>query len=35
MALFRGEVKWFRNVRGYGFLGRQDGPNVFMQYSSI
>ena len=35
MALFRGEVKWFNNARGYGFLGRQDGPDVFIHYSSI
>lgn len=35
MALVKGEVKWFNNAKGYGFLGRQDGPDEFVHYSSI
>lgn len=35
MAQFRGTVKWFNNAKGYGFLGREDGPDVFVHYSSI
>jgi CspA family cold shock protein len=35
MAQYKGEVKWFNNAKGYGFLGRQDGPDVFVHYSSI
>ena len=35
MAQFKGEVKWFNNAKGYGFLGRPDGPDVFVHYSSI
>jgi cold shock CspA family protein len=35
MAQFSGTVRWFNNAKGYGFLGREDGPDVFVHYSSI
>jgi CspA family cold shock protein len=35
MAQFKGDVKWFNNAKGFGFLGRPDGPDVFVHYSSI
>ena len=35
MAKSKSEVKWFNHAKGYGFLGRQDGPDVFTHYSSI
>jgi CspA family cold shock protein len=35
MAQYKGEVKWFNNAKGYGFLGRENGPDVFVHYSSI
>ena len=35
MSQYRGEVKWFNNAKGYGFLGRPDGPDVFVHYTSI
>lgn len=35
MSQYKGEVKWFNNAKGFGFLGRTDGPDVFVHYSSI
>jgi CspA family cold shock protein len=35
MAQFNGVVKWFNNAKGFGFLGRDEGPDVFVHYSSI
>jgi CspA family cold shock protein len=30
-----GTVKWFNNGKGYGFIGRNDGPDVFIHYTAI
>jgi CspA family cold shock protein len=35
MAQYTGTVKWFNNVKGYGFLGHEGGNDVFVHYSSI
>ena len=30
-----GKVKWFSDMRGYGFITDEDGKDVFVHYSSI
>jgi len=30
-----GKVKFFNPSKGYGFIGRETGPDVFVHYSSI
>ena len=35
MAQLDGVVRWFNNAKGYGFLGHDGGPDVFVHYSSI
>lgn len=35
MAQFHGAVRWFNNAKGYGFLGREGGTDVFVHYTAI
>ncbi|HTZ17956.1 MAG TPA: cold shock domain-containing protein [Dissulfurispiraceae bacterium] len=30
-----GTVKWFNESKGYGFVQQDNGPDVFVHYSSI
>ncbi len=31
----QGKVKWFDTKKGFGFIQQEDGPDVFVHYSSI
>ena len=31
----KGKVKWFNDEKGFGFIGADDGRDVFCHYSAI
>ncbi len=32
---YTGTVKWFNEAKGYGFIRREDGPDLFVHYTTI
>ena len=32
---YNGSVKWFNEAKGYGFIKRDDGPDLFVHYTNI
>jgi CspA family cold shock protein len=34
-VLAEGTVKWFSNEKGYGFIEREDGDDLFVHFSEI
>jgi cold shock protein len=35
MARTTGTVKWFSDAKGYGFIEREDGDDIFVHHASI
>ena len=35
ISMSKGQVKWFNDQKGFGFITQENGPDVFGHYSAI